>query len=163
ADLSKSKDFRKALTRLRDSMRTGIFKTGPSQIRLGPLIKAFEAQTAREGFHVLHDWDGAADRLNDDIIPVDVLHFILRAPGVELSPRAIPAILLDYYLAYVLALLSISVWSDGNAGSNLDRLSELLRDLQGPQGSGQTFADNAETLVFIATSHFEPDIGAYGR
>src|SRR5262249_37839296 len=37
------------------------------------------------------------------------------------------------------------------------------RHLQGTSGSGQRFAENAETLILIATSHFEPDAGAYER
>ncbi|MGH9335230.1 MAG: hypothetical protein ACRD21_15950, partial [Vicinamibacteria bacterium] len=39
----------------------------------------------------------------------------------------------------------------------------LLTALQGPDGSGQKFVANAETLVPIATSHFEPDVCAYDR
>ena len=162
-DLSKSKDFSKALLRLRDSMRRGVFKAGSNQISLDGIIKTFGGQNAREGFHVLHDWDGKADKLNEDIIPVDVLHYVLRGSPDELSEKSVLAILLDYYLVYVLALLSLRVWNDDNVGTNLDRLSQLLRDLQGPDGSGQKFAENAETLILIATSHFEPDVKAYER
>ncbi len=38
-DLSKSKDFSKALRRLRDSMRSGVFKTGSNQLNLDKVIK----------------------------------------------------------------------------------------------------------------------------
>lgn len=161
-DLSKSRDFTKALLRLRDSMRRGVFKAD-SDHHLDRIIKTFDRQTAQDGFHVLHDWDGNADKLNEDIIPLDVLHYILRGSGVEPATKNILAILLDYYFVYVLALLSLRVWSEGDVDDNLDRLSQLLRDLQGPAGSGQKFAENAETLILIATSHFEPDINAYER
>jgi hypothetical protein len=160
-DLSKSKN--KPLLRLRESMRSGVLRAGPEQLHFDRIVKPFERRTAEEGFHVLHDWDGKADRLNDDIIPVDVLNYVLREINVESFERSVLAILLDYYFVYVLALLSLSVWAEGNADLNLDRLSEILRRLQGPNGSGQKFAENAETLILIATSHFEPDTGAYER
>jgi hypothetical protein len=35
--------------------------------------------------------------------------------------------------------------------------------MQGAGGSGQRFADDAATLLLIATSHFELDDGAYDR
>jgi hypothetical protein len=37
----------------------------------------------------------------------------------------------------------------------------LLDDLQGPSGSGQRFAANAETLLLLGTSHFEIDERGY--
>ncbi len=163
SDLLKSRTPAKALMRLRDSMRSGIFKTGSGEIRLNKIIKMFDSRNALEGFHVLQDWDGKADRLNKDLIPVDVLEYVLRGSQVESSGRTVPSILLDYYLLYVLALLSLRAWDDGNADGNLNRLSALLELLQGPGGSGHQFAGNGATLILIATSHFEPDIRAYER
>jgi hypothetical protein len=104
---------------------------------------------------VLNDWDGKADRVNDDIIPVDVLHFLVDRRGADPVDRHALAILLDYYVLHLLALLSLRVWDGGDAGSNLDRLNRLLNELQGPEGSGQPFARHAETLILLATSHFE--------
>ena len=65
------------------------------------------------------------------------------------------SILLDYYFMHVLGLLSVRIWDEGDADANLDRVDELLRLLQGPAGSGQPFAADAETLILIATSHYE--------
>jgi hypothetical protein len=39
----------------------------------------------------------------------------------------------------------------------------LLAELQGDGGSGQQFAADAETLMLVATSHYEPDDNAYDR
>src|SRR5439155_23519874 len=75
-------------------------------------------------------------------------------PDGETSPRAL-GMLLDYYYFHVLQLLSLRIWDEGDADANLDRLSVLLSALQGPDGSGQRFVTNAETLILIATSHFE--------
>src|SRR5262249_51689433 len=68
-----------------------------------------------------------------------------------------------YYFAYALALLSLRAWDDPDPNAALDRVTALLDLLQGPNGSGQRFAANSETLIFIATSHFEPDDSAYSR
>src|SRR5919106_1026582 len=58
---------------------------------------------------------------------------------------------------------AMHVWDEGDADENLDRVGQLLRCLQGPTGSGQQFVDDAETLLLIATSHYELYDGAYDR
>jgi hypothetical protein len=73
------------------------------------------------------------------------------------------AILLDYYFLYLLALLVMRIWDEGEPNANLDRVTGLIRELQGPRGSGQRFVEDAATLLFIATSNFQPDDQAYGR
>ena len=65
------------------------------------------------------------------------------------------SILLDYYFLHLVSLLALRIWDEGDADANLDRLNGLLEQLQGPDGSGQRFVDDAETLILIATSHFE--------
>jgi hypothetical protein len=155
ADLSRSHDFRLALTRLRDSMRSNAWKAGDRIVGLGRAVKEFDAATRAEGFHVLHDWDGKADTVLDDTIPLDVLHYVMAHRGDDSPDSSAIFILLDYYFLHLLALLSLRIWDDGNADDNLDRLNAMLRELQGPNGSGQPFVDNAETLILIATSHFE--------
>src|SRR5207244_2103012 len=73
------------------------------------------------------------------------------------------ALLLDYYLLYVLALLLMRAWDEGDVNGNLDRITELLHALQGPGGSGRRFVDDAAGLLFVAVSHYEPDDHAYHR
>jgi hypothetical protein len=155
ADLATARDFRSALERLRDSMRSHAWRAGALTIALGRLVKEFDADTRRDGFHVLNDWDGKADRVNEDTIPVDVLNYLIALRGSQAPDAAGLAILVDYYFANLLALCSLRIWDDGDADANLDRLNALLQTLQGPDGSGQRFADDAETLILIATSHFE--------
>src|SRR2546422_3025167 len=165
-DLSKSKSFREGLARLRDGMRSHVFEAGTDRLYLHKIIRKFDDTTRQDGFHVLQDWDGKAERLNEETIPVDVLNYFMsrvEARGVGHSEEQVLAILLDYYFVYVLALLTLRAWDDGTANDNFDRLNRLLQGLQGPQGAGQKFTGNAETLILIATSHFEPDIKAYER
>ena len=155
AELGASSDLRAALLRLRDSMRSHAWKVGPRQIALGRFVKDLDAHTRVEGFHVLNDWDGKADRVGEETIPVDVLDYLIAQRGSEAPDVQSLAILLDYYFANLLALCTLRIWDDGDADANLDRVSHLLQELQSANGSGQRFADNAETLILIATSHFE--------
>src|SRR3954469_14784939 len=163
AALSRTRDFRTALLRLRDSMRSNIWKAGGTEINLGKIVRKFDAATRAEGFHVLHDWDGIADKVNEDTIPIDVLHYIAEQRGGGPTDGAVLAILLDYYFMHLLALLSVRVWDDGDANGNMDRVDELLRRLQGSDGSGQLFAADAATLLLIATSHFELHEAGYAK
>jgi hypothetical protein len=155
AELSRISDFRRALLKLRDSMRANVFGTGPELIDLERIVRKYDRRTRADGFHVLHDWDGTADKVNPDTIPVDVLHYVAgRRGGDAADPKAL-AIILDYHFMHVLALLSLRIWDEGDPDANLDRLTALLDALQGAGGSGQQFAANPETLLLIGTSHYE--------
>lgn len=162
AGVSTSRDFRTALLRLRDRMRSHSWKSGETLTPLARFVQTYDARTRQDGFHVLHDWDGIADTVNEDIIPVDVLNYLIDKRGAETCDTTALAILLDYYFLHLLTLLSLRVWDDGDADDNLDRVSQLLLDLQGAGGSGQQFADNAETLILLGTSHFELEERGYG-
>ncbi len=150
ADVARAPDLSAALVQLRD------------RLRCDGWIRAFDRRTRAEGFHVLHDWDGKADTVNPDIIPIDVLNYIVACRGRQAVDGSALAILLDYYYLHLLQLLSLRVWDEGEADRNLDRLQQLLDALQGPDGSGQRFVANAETLLLIATSHFELAEDGYG-
>jgi len=161
AEVSGSRHFRTALVRLRDSMRSNVWKAGTAEFPLGRIVRAFDSLTRRDGFHVMHDWDGIADRVNEDTIPVDVLNYVAEQRGAGETDAVVLSILLDYYFLHVLALLSLRIWDEGDADARLRQLGRLLDRLQGPDGSGQRFAANAETLVLLATSHFEIDEQGY--
>jgi len=157
------KTLAESLHVLRDAMRANRFKAGGTQVFLDRAIKSFDGRTRAEGFHILHDWDGVAQQTNPDIIPVDVLHFVAEQRGAEPASRVEPAILLDYYFMHVLSLLTMRVWDDGDPNANYDRVNAMLDELQGPNGSGHQFAADAETLMLIGTSHYEPEEWGYGK
>ena len=141
--------FGEACARLRDRLRSDGW------------IREFDRRTRAEGFHVLHDWDGKADHVNPDIIPIDVLNYAARLRrDAPTEPHAI-AVLLDYYYFHLLSLLSVRVWDDGDADARLDRIGGLLALLQGEEGSGQRFVADAETLMLVATSHYERNEDGY--
>lgn len=161
SEITRSTALATNLFRLRDSMRSHVWRAGSHTIDFRKLVQDYDNKTRREGLHAMHDWDGIADHVNPDMIAVDVLNYIAEIRGEEPRDPAVLAILLDYYFMYLLALLSLRIWDEGNADENLDRLGELLQALQGPNGSGQRFAANAETLILIATSHYELDERGY--
>ena len=162
AALSDAKDFAHALRRLRGGMRDHVWKIGAGKIDLSEVVAKYDRRTRQDGFHVLHDWDGKADHVNDDIIPVDVLDYLAAQRGAQPPDTAALAILLDYYFFHLLTLFSLRVWDEGDPDANLDRLDVLLGQLQGADGSGQRFVDDAATLILIATSHFEIVERGYG-
>lgn len=155
SEASKAGDLNQALLRLREGMRSNVWKVQPTTIDLERAVQKFDRKTRQVGFHVLHDWDGIADRVNEDTIPVDVLHYLIDKRGAEPSSAQVLAILLDYYFMHLLALLTLRIWDEGDPNANLDRIDGLLRALEGPDGSGQPFAADAETLLLMGTSHFE--------
>jgi len=155
-ELAKAPSLGAALLRLREPLRTNVFHVGDHRFNLERFVNAFDRATRHDGFHVLHDWDGKSDRVNEEIIPVDVLDYIVRLRGDDPPDAGLVAVLLDYYFVHVLELMSVRVWDgDGDADARLDRLAGLLELLQGPGGSGQPFVDDVETLILLATSHYE--------
>src|SRR5262249_38894818 len=142
-----------SLSRLRKALRSHAF---------APFVPEMDGETRRDGFHVLHDWDGKSDHVNPEIIPVDVLDYIVLQFGDEGAFRKETiAILLDYYFLHVLSLLSLRIWDEGEPDGNLDRLEGLLALLQGSGGRCQKFVGNAETLLLLATAHYELEERGY--
>src|SRR2546429_615576 len=103
------------LPRLRDYMRSNSFEER--------FVRRFDAETRREGFHVLHDWDGKADKVGRDIIPIDVLTYLIDTRGAgPHDPQAV-AILLDYYYVHLLSLLAMRICDEGDAARKARGLS----------------------------------------
>jgi hypothetical protein len=150
-----------ALGRLRLAMRTHTWNADGRRVAMVKAVQACDLQTQDEGFHALHDWDGIADHVNPEIIPVDVLDFVRRFRGNHPADHATLAVLVDYYFFHVLSLLALRAWDGGNPDRDMDRVEALTHLLQGEHGSGQPFVGDAETLLLLATSHFEPDERGY--
>jgi hypothetical protein len=163
AGLLRGRDFAAALKRLRSAMLNHRFKTSAGNLELADLVESLDLKSRQEGFHVLKEWDQVAARLSREDVPVLLLdYFALKSTEVNRKPRAL-AVLLDTYFLYLLALVVMRAWDEGDANRNLDRVASLLRDLQGPMGSGQQLVQEPATLMFVATSNFQPDETAYPR
>ena len=155
AHAGSARNLEHALVRLREGMRTHIWHVGRQRLDLSAAVADYDARSRGEGLHAINDWDGVADRVNDDTVAVDVLNFIIRQRGQDAPDPVALAILLDYYLFYLVALLSLRGWDEGDPDEHLGRLDALLAELQGPGGSGQRFCDDAEAACLIATAHYE--------
>lgn len=150
-----------ALGPLRLAMRTHTWTGDGHRLTMARAVQAVDALTRDEGFHALNDWDGIADHVNVDIIPVDVLDFVRRVRGHHRPDTATLAVLVDYYAFHILSLLALRAWDTTDPDAALGRVGGLLDLLQGPHGSGQPFVSDPETLLLIATSHYEPDERGY--
>jgi hypothetical protein len=156
-----SRSLGDALGHLRLAMRTHTWNGDGRRVCMARAVQAADALTRHEGFHALNDWDGIADHVNVEIIPVDVLDFVRRVRGDDPPDSATLAILVDYYGFHVLSLLALRAWDTPDPDHALGLVGGLLDRLQGPDGSGQPFVADPETLLLIATSHYEPDERGY--
>lgn len=156
----KAGDFQQARDALRGAMQSHVFETGSVKLEFDQIVQQLDGRTREEGFHVLQAWDPQHDRFSTESVPVLMLDHAARDEGVPAERRTL-GILLDYYFLHVLSLLVLRAWDDGNPDPILDRVTDLLGDLQGPYGSGQPFVDDAETLLIVAVSHFHPQETAY--
>jgi len=150
-----------ALGRLRVAMRTHTWEGAGIRESMAGAIVECDGRTRNEGFHALHDWDGVADHVNPEIVPVDVLDFIARVRGDAPPDATVLAILIDYYFFHLLSLIALRAWDTGDADAALGRVGGLVSLLQGDHGSGQPFVSDPETLLLVATSHYEPDERGY--
>ncbi len=144
-------------------MRAHVFRGRFAPLVLDGLVRDFDLRTREEGFHVLHSWNHLEHHFTRENTPVLMLdRFAKEWSAARATPR-VQALLLDHYFFYVLALMVMRAWDEGDPNRNLDRVTGLLRHLQGPHGSGHQFVARAETLLLMAISHFHPDESAYPR
>src|SRR5215471_12091969 len=118
-----AKTFTDGLAKLRSAIRSHSFKTRAGQLNLNRIVRALDERTKRDGFTVLIDWDGKANRWVDEMIPIDVLDYFVRGVDpVRIGDRERRSmfILLDYYLLYVVALLAMRVGDEGHTPDNVD-------------------------------------------
>ena len=144
-------------------MRAHVFRGRFAPLVLDGFVRDFDVRTREEGFHVLHSWNHLEHHFTRENTPVLMLdRFAKEWSAARATPR-VQALLLDHYFFYVLALMVMRAWDEGDPNRNLDRITGLLRHLQGPHGSGHQFVARAETLLLMAISHFHPDERAYPR
>jgi hypothetical protein len=148
--------------RLRSAMCEHQFRVASGSLALRRIVGSFDAKSRREGLHVVQPWDFQAHRFTKDIAPVMLVDYCARLPRRLATDRLTIAILLDQYFLTVLSLLAVRAWDDGDANENLDRVSTLVRSVQGPDGCGRPFVDDAESLLFLAVSYYHPNEDSYG-
>ena len=144
-------------------MRAHVFRGRFAPLVLDGFVRDFDVRTREEGFHVLHSWNHREHHFTRENTPVLMLdRFAEEWSAARATPR-VQALLLDHYFFYVLAVMAMRAWDEGDPNENLDRVTGLLGHLQGSHGSGHQFVARAETLMLMAISHFHPDESAYPR
>ena len=141
--------------RLREAIRKHAFPG----VSLKSVVQSLDAKCRAEGLHVMQAWDFKAHRFSADPAPALLVDHCARLQR-KAETRTAVAILLDVYCYHLLSLLAARAWDEGDAGSNLDRVT-LLIQLARQEGSGLAYVDDAETLLFLAASYFHPDEGSY--
>jgi hypothetical protein len=152
-----------ALARLRRALRSHSFRTRSGTLDFERLTRKLDNRTRADGFRVLHSWNHRLHAFSDDVTPVLMLDYFVRAEVDEPDVRTVIAILIDYYFLHVLALCAMRCWDAADPDAALDRVTVLLETLQGPGGSGHRFLDDAETAIIYALSQFHPEEQAYDR
>ncbi len=152
-----------ALRRLRSAMAAHAFTTSAGALSLAKVVRRLDRLTRDDGFRVLHSWDHTTHRFTEDLVPVLMLDFFVRADRPEPNERLVLGILLDYYFLHLLALCAMRAWDEGDADTILERVTRMVGELQGPDGSGHHFVEDAETLLIYALSQFHPEEQAYDR
>ena len=141
------------------AMRSHTFQTGDGTLSLRKVVADYDERSRREGLHLLHAWDFQVHVFSRDPAPALLVDHCARLQR-KADTRTALAVLLDVYLYTLLSLLAARSWDEGDAGSNLDRVT-LLIHLARQEGSGLAYVDDAETLLFLAASYFHPEEGAY--
>jgi hypothetical protein len=142
-------------------MRSHTFQTDAGTLSLRAMVDALDARSRKEGLHVLQAWDFQAHRFSEDITPVLLLDHCLELRR-SADDALTSAILLDAYFYALLSLLTVRVWDEGDANANLDRVGTLMRAVR-EQGSGLSYVEDAESLLFLAASYYHPQEDCYGR
>jgi len=155
--------FTVALVELREAFRSHRFRVADGFIDLGAWVTGLDRRTRREGFRVLQAWDHVAQRFTPDDVPVMLLEYYDYLREGRGRGRSSLAVLLDFYLLHLLALLAMRAWDSSHPEATLDRIQHLLELLQGPQGSGHQFLSGPGTLIILAVSHFHPRDAAYDQ
>ncbi len=149
--------------RLRGAMSDHRFIAGDRRFDLAPAVRRLDVRTRKDGFRVLHSWNHRTHAFTEDVVPVLLIDFFLRAGPEDPDGGIVLGILLDYYFLHLLALCAMRAWDADDPDAALARVQELLEALQGEDGSGHHFVGDAETLLIYALSQFHPEEQAYER
>lgn len=155
--------FTGALHRLRTGMQQHDLRMPRGRVSLRGVVGKLDRRVQREGFHVLKAWDPEHRRFSVDEVPVLLLDHYDRERAGRPGGLVHLAILLDHYFLHLLALVAMEAWDDPDPDGVMDRVTGLLRLLQGPGGSGHGFLALGESLLVLAVSHFHPKEVAYDR
>ncbi|MBT8335684.1 MAG: hypothetical protein KJO11_03705 [Gemmatimonadetes bacterium] len=161
--LAADASFARALDRLKVFMRRHAYPGDGGEVPMARWVARLDRDTAREGFRVMQSWDHVQQRFSRDDVPVMLTDYYDYLREGQDGGGTSFAILVDFHLLHLLALIAMRAWDDGQPDAILDRVEELLELLQGPLGSGHRFMDSAGMLLILAVSQYHPLDIAYDR
>src|SRR5688572_18789632 len=92
----------RAVAYLVERMRAHAWRAGDVDIGLRDVVEDLDRATRREGFHVLHDWNGKADAVTENTIAIDAAEYASGLIGDRPVGGDALALALDYYFLYLL-------------------------------------------------------------
>jgi hypothetical protein len=155
--------FARALDRLKVFMRRHAYPVDGGELSMARWVARLDRDTAREGFRVMQSWDHVQQRFSRDDVPVMLTDYYDYLREGRDGGASTFAVLIDFHLLHLLALIAMRAWDEGEPDAILDRVEELLGLLQGPEGSGHRFLDSAGMLLILAVSQYHPLDIAYDR
>ena len=95
-------------------MRAHVFRGRFAPLVLDGFVRDFDLRTREEGFHVLHSWNHLEHHFTRENTPVLMLdRFAKEWSAARATPR-VQALLLDHYFFYVLAVMVMRAWDEGD-------------------------------------------------
>ena len=159
--LSSSKTLGAALARLRDAMRADVWIFGDARLTLALAVREYDRRLATMGFMpctIGTAWPRTSTRTRSPWTSSTTSRPSAAAIRFDAGrPGHAHRLLLH---ARPVAAHAASV-GRGDADANLDRVEALLQLLQGPGRQRPAFAADAETLLLIATAHYEREEWGY--
>ena len=160
-DLASDASFPRALDRLKSHMRRHAYPLLDGDLSMARWVAKLDQLTASEGFRVLQSWDHLAHRFSRDDVPVMLVDYYDYLRQGRDGTRESLAVLLDFHLLHLVALIAMRAWDEPDPDRVMDRVEELLGQLQGEWGSGHRFVDSAGMILILAVSQFHPLDVAY--
>jgi hypothetical protein len=152
-----------AMAGLRKRIREHTFPTSGSPIAFERMVRDLDRRTRIDGFHALQSWDYRAHRFVDEPTAILMLNRVASRGEPAVAERAVLSTLLNQYFLWILGLVALRAWDDGDPNESLSRVTALLALLKSSPDGAPAFVENAELLLLLATSQYHPSENAYSN
>jgi hypothetical protein len=152
-----------AMEAMRKRMRAHTFPTSGSVIALEPMVRDLDRRTTAEGFHALQSWDYRAHHFVGEPTAILMLNRVAGRGAPAIAERTVLATLSDQYFLWILGLVALRAWDEGDPNENLNRVTALLGLLKTSSDGAPVFVENAALLLLLAVSQYHPQEKAYSN
>ena len=127
------------------------------------MVRDLDKRTRVDGFHALQSWDYRAHRFVDEPTAILMLNRVASRGESAVAEQTVLSTLLNQYFLWILGLVALRAWDDGDPNENLNRVTHLLGLLKDSPDGAPVFVENAELLTLLATSQYHPVETAYSN